>query len=214
VIVHEQGADRRVADIQVNRTFVVTLLGVWIVVLLFVWAVTPLVAPGVWPLINIAETSNARRAPDVEGDVFVSVTAQGQIFFQDQPVEVSRLDATLLRSNLEPEQVGWWSAACGDVAPIEPDETTKLSKLIRRVSPSLPEVMRRMRWSGVVVAQTMIDASGNVCAIRIVERPAGLLGEELAQSVRAAVLQWKYRPAMRKGKTTPVLLSVTVRIET
>ena len=101
VIVHEERADRRIADIQINRTFVVTLLGVWIVVFLILFIITPLKAPAVWPLINVVESSTGRKAPDREGDRFLSVTAAGQIFVDEKPVGVASLDAALVENDRE-----------------------------------------------------------------------------------------------------------------
>jgi biopolymer transport protein ExbD len=78
--VHDQPADRRRADIQIRQAFVLTMLGLWIVVLLVFWCFTPINAPGVWPLLDSIETRGGTKAPAAEQDLFISVTAAGDVY--------------------------------------------------------------------------------------------------------------------------------------
>lgn len=53
-------------------------------ILLVVWCFTPLTASGVWPLIDLVEASKGRKAPYVEGDIFLSVTRTGDLYLEDR----------------------------------------------------------------------------------------------------------------------------------
>jgi biopolymer transport protein ExbD len=80
--VHEHAEDRRRGDLQIRQAFIVTLTGFWTTVLVVIWAFTPLTASGVWPLLDIIELSEGRKAPNVEGDVFISITRTGDIYLE------------------------------------------------------------------------------------------------------------------------------------
>jgi len=86
---------RRAFHSELERTYVVTLLGVWTVVLLWVWMAAPLLAHGVWPLLDSPQTSTGRKAPEKERDLFVSVVAGGQLFLDEKPVTSAALERSL-----------------------------------------------------------------------------------------------------------------------
>jgi biopolymer transport protein ExbD len=83
--VHEQPNDRRRGDLQIRQGFILTLSMFWTTILLVVWSFTPLTSTGVWPLLDLAETSGGRKAPYLEGDVFISVTRTGDIYLEERP---------------------------------------------------------------------------------------------------------------------------------
>jgi biopolymer transport protein ExbD len=88
---YRRSGDAQIYRSQIERTYMVTLLGVFTVVLLWVWMVAPLLAPGVWPLLDLPSTSSGRKAPTMERDVFISVDARGTLYFNERPVSVSAL---------------------------------------------------------------------------------------------------------------------------
>jgi biopolymer transport protein ExbD len=88
-------AEERAFRAQLERTYVLTLLGVFTVVLLWIWMVAPLLAPGVWPLLELPQAWTGRKAPATERDVYVSVDARGQLFFNERPVTTSALASHL-----------------------------------------------------------------------------------------------------------------------
>ncbi len=85
----------------------------------------------------------------------------------------------------------------GDVK--EPVELT-------RVEPIYPEEARKNRIQGRVVVQAVIDTKGSVQRAEAVESPDPMLTE----AALAAVKQWTYKPATKKGKPVKVFLTVTV----
>ena len=90
--IHEHPSDRRHADLQIRQAFIVTLSCFWTTILVVVWSFTPLTASGVWPLLEIVETSGGRKAPYVEGDIFVSVTRSGDIYLENRKATIREFE--------------------------------------------------------------------------------------------------------------------------
>jgi biopolymer transport protein ExbD len=80
---------------RMQQTYVITLTGCFVVILMWTWLVDPLLAHGVWPLLDLAQASSGRKAPDREHDAWVSVVANGQLFFDERPVTTRELEAHL-----------------------------------------------------------------------------------------------------------------------
>jgi periplasmic protein TonB len=78
--------------------------------------------------------------------------------------------------------------------------------LIHEVRPDYSEEARKARYQGTVVLDTVVLEDGSVQVIRI----ARALGFGLDQKAIAAVLQWRFRPALKNGKPVPVALNVEV----
>jgi biopolymer transport protein ExbD len=76
---------------QFEQTYVITLLGVFLVVLLWMWVILPMRAPGVWPLLELPSALTGHKAPDTEGDVYISVDAKGRVFFNEELISVAAL---------------------------------------------------------------------------------------------------------------------------
>lgn len=96
--------DRR-SDFQrdLERTYVVTLLGVFVVVFLWLFVVLPVGAPDVWPLLETPIALTGAIAPEMEHDLFVSINVGGHLFLQGNPVSGAELSARL-RAN-KPSQL-------------------------------------------------------------------------------------------------------------
>lgn len=91
------------------------------------------------------------------------------------------------------------AAAAAAVAPV----------LIRRVEPVLSESLRRnLRSEGPFTAEAVITESGDVASVRI--SPHAL--PELERPIVAALLRWKYKPALRDGRPVPAYLNVVVYV--
>jgi len=79
--------------------------------------------------------------------------------------------------------------------------------LVQRVEPVYPEIARRGRAEGKVVVEAVIDDRGVVQEPRVVQSTTiPLLNEEALKAVR----QWRYRPALYRGKPVRVYVTVTV----
>jgi len=93
-----------------------------------------------------------------------------------------------------------------DLRHIDPRDVTP-PVLVQRVEPAYPEAARRSRAEGQVIVEAIISDRGEVQDPRIV-RPVsnGLLNESAIRAVR----QWRYRPAVVRGKPVRVYVTVTV----
>jgi TonB family protein len=76
---------------------------------------------------------------------------------------------------------------------------------IHNVAPEYPLVARRAKLQGDVILMAMIDTTGKVTTVKVLQgHPL------LANSAIKAVQQWKYRPFLLKGEAVPVETTVTV----
>lgn len=78
-----------------------------------------------------------------------------------------------------------------------------------RIPPRYTEAARRTRLTGTVILEAIIDAQGNVTAVRVVKPlPMGLDREAVE-----AVQRWKFRPATLHGKPVAVYFNLTVTFQ-
>ncbi len=77
---------------------------------------------------------------------------------------------------------------------------------MHHVQPEYPEAVRLARRTGWVVVEIVINRSGLVTDIRLLERT----DEGFVSSAFAAVAQWRYRPALANGKPVRVYVTVVV----
>lgn len=93
----------------------------------------------------------------------------------------------------------------GPAAPLPVGGDVKEAQLIKSVPPEYPALAKAQHVSGKVQMDALIDASGNVSAVRILSGPT-----LLHRAALDAVKQWKYKPAMLDGQPTSTHLTVTV----
>jgi biopolymer transport protein ExbD len=79
-----------------ERTYVLTLLGVIVVVLMWIAAILPLPRPE--PLLELPSAISAGRVPDIECQATISIRSDGVLFYGTQEVASSRL-ANVLREH-------------------------------------------------------------------------------------------------------------------
>jgi TonB family protein len=78
-------------------------------------------------------------------------------------------------------------------------------RLVHHVLPALPEGATSQGLEGTVVLKTVVDDSGKVESVHLIEgNPA------LADAAIQAVKQWRYRPYVRDGKSLPFQTVVLV----
>lgn len=87
-----------------------------------------------------------------------------------------------------------------------PGEEIQRPKLVTRVDPRYPEALHRDKKSGMVVIQAIVNADGSVGLATVVRHS----DPEFDESALEAVRQWRYEPAVLKGKPAPVYLTITV----
>jgi TonB family protein len=90
-------------------------------------------------------------------------------------------------------------------APLPVGGDVKEARLIKSVPPEYPTLAKAQHVSGKVQMDALIDASGNVSAVKVLSGPT-----LLHRAALDAVKQWKYKPAMLDGQATSMHLTVTV----
>ncbi|HXH65942.1 MAG TPA: TonB family protein [Candidatus Limnocylindrales bacterium] len=91
-------------------------------------------------------------------------------------------------------------------APVPVGGDVKPAKLIKSVQPVYPQMARTQHVSGNVQIDALIDADGNVSAMKVLSGPV-LLRDAALQSLK----QWKYQPAELDGKPTSMHLTVVLQ---
>jgi TonB family protein len=134
------------------------------------------------PVINHGKASSAPG--DSEPSIDVSASANNS-------APVSAISTSHRNEPAAPVPIG------GDVKP---------AKLIKSVPPVYPQMAKSQHVSGNVQIDALIDADGNVGAVKVLSGPA-LLREAALQSLK----QWKYQPAELDGNATSMHLTVTLQ---
>jgi protein TonB len=89
--------------------------------------------------------------------------------------------------------------------PIHLHSGIQAPRKIVDMKPIYPALAQAARKEGVVILETIIDARGEVEAVRV------LRGYELLnQAAVDAVSQWRFTPALLNGQPVPVVMTVTV----
>jgi TonB family protein len=78
-------------------------------------------------------------------------------------------------------------------------------KLIQRVEPKYPEIVRRQGWEGKVELKAIVDTEGKVTNITVRSSP----GKALSDLAIEAMSLWRYKPAFCKDLGKPVRVYVT-----
>jgi TonB family protein len=74
------------------------------------------------------------------------------------------------------------------------------TKAVASVMPKFPEPARRLKTSGVAVAQIFVDESGQVMNVQILEAPH----PSIEESVKEALYKWRFAKFTIKGKPLKV----------
>jgi TonB family protein len=82
-------------------------------------------------------------------------------------------------------------------------------QLLSKVDPNFDEAARALKYSGIVLVNLVVDATGTPRQVRIL-RPTGL---GLDEQAIAAVQQYTFKPAMQDGKPVAVELNVEVNFQ-
>lgn len=90
--------------------------------------------------------------------------------------------------------------------PFRPGSGIEPPRLLREVKADYTDEARRKGIKGDVVLEIVVQHDGNVGDVRVLQG----LGAGLESRAVAAVRQWKFAPAMRKGQPVDVLVEVAV----
>ena len=89
--------------------------------------------------------------------------------------------------------------------PIRVGGNVQAPDRLRYVAPVYPEIARTAQVSGIVIAEAVVDASGQVADVKIL-KSIPLLDQAAINAVR----EWKYTPTLLNGVPVPVIMTVTV----
>ena len=82
----------------------------------------------------------------------------------------------------------------------------KAPQLIRRVEPTYPPALQKMRLSGTVVLRCIIDKNGNVRDAKVVYSSHQAFADAVVKSLDG----WRYKPASMRGDAVDCYLDLTV----
>ena len=83
-------------------------------------------------------------------------------------------------------------------------------KLLRKVNPDFPKPLRlKFRELTPIIVEAVVTETGDILDPTVVRST----NPDLDPIVLAAIRQWKYKPARKRGKPVPVFLTVTVLLE-
>jgi protein TonB len=113
--------------------------------------------------------------------------------------------ATVTASNVAPAA----STAGPEVRPSQPlplGGDVRPPKLIKSNTPAYPALARTQRVSGDVQVDALVDAAGDVEAVKVLSGP--LL---LQRAATEAIRQWKYAPGVLDGTPTPMHVTIVLK---
>jgi protein TonB len=131
---------------------------------------------------------NRRKAASAPGDAEPSIDVHAT---ESTGAPLSALSGSHRSEPAAPVPIG------GDVKP---------AKLLKSVQPVYPQMARSQHVSGTVQIDALVDADGNVSAMKVLSGPA-LLRDAALQSLK----QWKYQPAELNGNPTSMHLTVVLQ---
>jgi TonB family protein len=89
--------------------------------------------------------------------------------------------------------------------PLEPAILMTPPQPITKVSPIVPEIVRKLKMSGIVTINAKVDEKGRVTSAVAQSGPV-----MLRNSAEGAVRQWKFKPALSNG--TPIASETTILV--
>jgi protein TonB len=105
-------------------------------------------------------------------------------------------------------------AAAPNVAPLRPffeaRDVTESPQIVRRVAPLLADELRGLAANDVVVVRLLVSQAGAPSSISLLRRSRA--GQMADDAVVAAVKQWTFSPARKKGEAVSCWMNVGVPI--
>lgn len=90
--------------------------------------------------------------------------------------------------------------------PVRAADLPVAPRKIADARPVYPEIARQAKREGTVVMEAVLDASGRVTQLRVIQSVP-----LLDQAALDAVRQWRYTPTMLGGNPVSVLMTITIR---
>jgi len=163
---------------------------------------------------NFNSTPASRNDAPVEpekksglGDVHLATPVVNRTAYSEQSGDaLPTIDASSATVGADPLAVIGSANRNEPAAPLPVGGDVKPAQLLKSVPPLYPPMARSQHISGNVQVDALIDASGNVAAVKLISGPPLLRSAALD-----AVKQWKYSPALLDGHPTAMHLVVTVQ---
>jgi TonB family protein len=158
------------------------------------------------PFANVQQVTAPKHAP--LGDVHL---AAPNVTHKNDGGAISDAEVSLgsaESSESAPAMNGFVSGS-GPAAPAIPlavGGSVTPAKLLKSVAPVYPAFAKTQRVSGNVTIDALIDATGRVTTMKVINGPT-----VLHQAAMDALQQWKYQPANLDGKAVPIHLTVTIQ---
>lgn len=90
------------------------------------------------------------------------------------------------------------------------DSVDEPPKALNRVTMEYPKQARKMKLSGYVLMNLLINKAGEVESVKVLEaEPAGIFDDVAVEGVKA----WKFKPASYKGETVKVWVKQKIRFD-
>ena len=100
--------------------------------------------------------------------------------------------------------------ALAEDKPVRIDKSITPPALVKKVEPKFPTREKGEKLKGsIVILEAVVNRSGNVANIKVLRS----VHPKFDEAVVAAVKQWKYKPASKKGKPISVYFVVTCNID-
>ena len=167
------------------------------------------------PIVTPSASPVARTAPPVEepkkpalGDVRLTspVINHGKSSNSVPGEAEPSIDVTASATNAAPLSALAGSHRSEPSAPVPVGGDVKPAKLIKSVPPVYPAMARSQHVSGNVQIDALIDADGNVSAMKVLSGPT-LLRQAALESLK----QWRYQAAELNGNPTSMHLTVVIQ---
>ena len=90
--------------------------------------------------------------------------------------------------------------------PVRVADLPVTPRKIGDIRPVYPEIARAAHVEGTVILEAVLDTSGRVTQLRVIQS-----SPMLDQAALDAVRQWRYTPSLYGGHPVSVLMTITVR---
>ncbi len=121
------------------------------------------------------------------------------------PPPTAQLPAQMLEHPAWPPE---WRSGVDGVLPVDTTPVDSLPRVVRRVDPApFPSPGRPTSLDGLIVVKLRVERDGSVGEAAIAES-IPVMDEPALRAVR----QWRFRPALRRGKPIPLWVYVPVRV--
>jgi TonB family protein len=142
------------------------------------------------------------------------IAPTGQVAAAAAPVAVIESVRELVAPPLPPPVVVTPAPAVASIEPqrpfFEPKDVNEQPAVANRVEPRLPDELKTRDISEVLVVRLLVSQTGHPSSISLLRRSK--TGQSLDDAVVAAIRQWTFSPARKKGETVSCWMNLGVPV--